>query len=264
MESQPSGSSEGGQVTRGPDSSSTGSSSGSSSSGSSSGSSSNSGSSNSNNSIRKRRPSPQCPTPTASAAGGGCEPVRCSSSSNSSSNSSSRTGSSSGGGVRVRRGSSLWGCMRGGLLPLGLSGAAPLKGGAAELPWGALGPPQEVWRSCYAWAAGAARQLRWRLSVLLQLPLLVLLHLCPVVGRLAEWVFHLSSVGAPGLLYPFCCLFVGVGTPFVSLTALCLWLLDLLDAALVLPQAAAAEFASLGGAPPAIPILDHFSLFPVG
>lgn len=107
------------------------------------------------------------------------------------------------------------------------------------------------------------RLIKARARVLLQLPVLVLLHACPVVGRLLEWVFHLSSLGAPAFLYPFGCLLAGIFSPFASLTALCLWFVELLDVALVAPQAAAGEIASLAAAPPAIFILNHFYFSPV-
>ena len=106
------------------------------------------------------------------------------------------------------------------------------------------------------------RLLRARARVVLQLPVLVLVHACPIIGRLLEWIFHFSSLGAPAFLYPFGCLLAGVFSPFASLTALCLWFVELLDVALVAPQAAAGEIASLAAAPPAIPVLNHFRLFP--
>ncbi|XP_026194413.1 uncharacterized protein LOC34618544 [Cyclospora cayetanensis] len=56
---------------------------------------------------------------------------------------------------------------------------------------------------------------------------------------------------------------LGVLSPFASLTALCLWLVELFDATLAEPQAAAAELVSLAGAPPAFLVLDHFNWFPV-
>ncbi|KAL8437838.1 hypothetical protein Efla_000958 [Eimeria flavescens] len=246
---------------------------------SSNGSSNSSGNSSSNSSSDNTRQSLEVSRASHVSAAGVLR--RCGGSSSSSSRSSSSRSSSSRrssnhesrGLVRGRPAAASCSWQEGWSLLslLGLSTKGGSKGRGAPSGWGPLGPwlggapsHYSCWRQRFlAWLQLRLYQMKARASVLLQLPLLLLLQACPIVGRLFEWVFHLSSLGAPALLYPFGCLLTGILSPFASLTALCLWLIELLDVALVAPQAAAAELAALAAAPPAIAVLNHFSFSPI-